>query len=139
MNDPMAQRAAACARPIGPGAPIAPQPTHAPGHDAAALGLLPLPSALRHVEAGRLPRRRGRCGGGLPAARGCDPARRHRVKRYPSLLASVGHGAAMDIAGRGKADPRALLHTIALVSGDGISYKINSRKPRHHLGYNVFS
>ncbi|WP_370590369.1 hypothetical protein [Xylophilus sp. ASV27] len=58
---------------------------------------------------------------------------------YPSLLASVGHGAAMDIAGRGKADPRALLHTIALVSGDGISYKINSRKPRHHLGYNVLS
>jgi len=34
-----------------------------------------------------------------------------------ALLASVGHGTAMDIAGRDMADPSALLRTIALVSG----------------------
>ncbi|WP_338050811.1 PdxA family dehydrogenase [Ramlibacter algicola] len=33
------------------------------------------------------------------------------------LLSSVGHGSAMDIAGRGVADPAALLRTIALLSG----------------------
>jgi len=33
------------------------------------------------------------------------------------LLSSVGHGSAMDIAGRGVADPTALLRTIALLSG----------------------
>lgn len=33
------------------------------------------------------------------------------------LLSSVGHGSAMDIAGRGTADPAALLRTIALLSG----------------------
>lgn len=33
------------------------------------------------------------------------------------LLSSVGHGSAMDIAGRGTADPTALLRTIALLSG----------------------
>ena len=33
------------------------------------------------------------------------------------LLSSVGHGSAMDIAGRGLADPAALLRTIALLSG----------------------
>lgn len=33
------------------------------------------------------------------------------------LLSSVGHGSAMDIAGRGIADPTALLRTIALLSG----------------------
>lgn len=33
------------------------------------------------------------------------------------LLSSVGHGSAMDIAGRGVADPSALLRTIALLSG----------------------
>ena len=35
-----------------------------------------------------------------------------------ALLSSVGHGSAMDIAGRGIADPTALLRTIALLSGD---------------------
>ncbi|MFI5446938.1 PdxA family protein [Polaromonas sp. UC242_47] len=34
------------------------------------------------------------------------------------LLSSVGHGSAMDIAGRGIADPTALLRTIALLSGN---------------------
>lgn len=34
-----------------------------------------------------------------------------------ALLSSVGHGSAMDIAGRGIADPSALLRTIALLSG----------------------
>ncbi|SEU04166.1 PdxA family protein [Variovorax sp. OV084] len=34
-----------------------------------------------------------------------------------ALLSSVGHGSAMDIAGRGIADPEALLRTIALLSG----------------------
>jgi 4-hydroxythreonine-4-phosphate dehydrogenase/1,2-dihydroxy-3,5-cyclohexadiene-1,4-dicarboxylate dehydrogenase len=34
-----------------------------------------------------------------------------------ALLSSVGHGSAMDIAGRGVADPTALLRTIALLSG----------------------
>lgn len=34
-----------------------------------------------------------------------------------ALLSSVGHGSAMDIAGRGIADPTALLRTIALLSG----------------------
>ncbi len=33
------------------------------------------------------------------------------------LLSSVGHGSAMDIAGRGVASPQALLRTIALLSG----------------------
>jgi 4-hydroxythreonine-4-phosphate dehydrogenase/1,2-dihydroxy-3,5-cyclohexadiene-1,4-dicarboxylate dehydrogenase len=33
------------------------------------------------------------------------------------VLSSVGHGSAMDIAGRGIADPTALLRTIALLSG----------------------
>ena len=33
------------------------------------------------------------------------------------MLSSVGHGSAMDIAGRGVADPTALLRTIALLSG----------------------
>jgi 4-hydroxythreonine-4-phosphate dehydrogenase/1,2-dihydroxy-3,5-cyclohexadiene-1,4-dicarboxylate dehydrogenase len=33
------------------------------------------------------------------------------------LLSSVGHGSAMDIAGKGVADPTALLRTIALLSG----------------------
>jgi 4-hydroxythreonine-4-phosphate dehydrogenase/1,2-dihydroxy-3,5-cyclohexadiene-1,4-dicarboxylate dehydrogenase len=33
------------------------------------------------------------------------------------LLSSVGHGSAMDIAGRGIADPTAVLRTIALLSG----------------------
>lgn len=33
------------------------------------------------------------------------------------LLSSVGHGSAMDIAGRGAADPTALLRTLALLSG----------------------
>jgi 4-hydroxythreonine-4-phosphate dehydrogenase/1,2-dihydroxy-3,5-cyclohexadiene-1,4-dicarboxylate dehydrogenase len=33
------------------------------------------------------------------------------------LLSSVGHGSAMDIAGRGTADCTALLRTIALLSG----------------------
>ena len=35
-----------------------------------------------------------------------------------ALLSSVGHGSAMDIAGRGIADPTALLRTIALLSGE---------------------
>jgi 1,2-dihydroxy-3,5-cyclohexadiene-1,4-dicarboxylate dehydrogenase len=35
------------------------------------------------------------------------------------LLSSVGHGSAMDIAGRGIADPGALLRTIHLLSGPG--------------------
>jgi 1,2-dihydroxy-3,5-cyclohexadiene-1,4-dicarboxylate dehydrogenase len=35
-----------------------------------------------------------------------------------ALLSSVGHGSAMDIAGRGIADPEALLRTIALLSRD---------------------
>lgn len=35
-----------------------------------------------------------------------------------TLLASVGHGSAMDIAGRGVADPAAVLRTIALLGGD---------------------
>lgn len=35
-----------------------------------------------------------------------------------ALLSSVGHGSAMDIAGRGVADPAALLRTIALLSGE---------------------
>jgi 4-hydroxythreonine-4-phosphate dehydrogenase/1,2-dihydroxy-3,5-cyclohexadiene-1,4-dicarboxylate dehydrogenase len=35
-----------------------------------------------------------------------------------ALLSSVGHGSAMDIAGRGVADPTALLRTIALLSGE---------------------
>lgn len=34
------------------------------------------------------------------------------------LLSSVGHGSAMDIAGRGVADPGALLRTVALLSGE---------------------
>jgi 1,2-dihydroxy-3,5-cyclohexadiene-1,4-dicarboxylate dehydrogenase len=34
-----------------------------------------------------------------------------------ALLSSVGHGSAMDIAGRGTADPQAVLRTIALLSG----------------------
>jgi len=34
-----------------------------------------------------------------------------------ALLSSVGHGSAMDIAGRGIADPTALLRTIALLGG----------------------
>lgn len=34
-----------------------------------------------------------------------------------ALLSSVGHGSAMDIAGRGVADPQAVLRTIALLSG----------------------
>lgn len=34
-----------------------------------------------------------------------------------ALLSSVGHGSAMDIAGRGIADPQAVLRTIALLSG----------------------
>jgi 4-hydroxythreonine-4-phosphate dehydrogenase/1,2-dihydroxy-3,5-cyclohexadiene-1,4-dicarboxylate dehydrogenase len=34
-----------------------------------------------------------------------------------ALLSSVGHGCAMDIAGRGVADPTALLRTIELLSG----------------------
>lgn len=34
-----------------------------------------------------------------------------------ALLSSVGHGSAMDIAGRGIADPTAVLRTIALLSG----------------------
>lgn len=34
-----------------------------------------------------------------------------------ALLSSVGHGSAMDIAGRGVADPTALLRTITLLSG----------------------
>lgn len=34
-----------------------------------------------------------------------------------ALLSSVGHGSAMDIAGKGIADPTALLRTIALLSG----------------------
>ena len=34
-----------------------------------------------------------------------------------ALLSSVGHGSAMDIAGRGIADPTALRRTIALLSG----------------------
>ena len=34
------------------------------------------------------------------------------------LLSSVGHGSAMDIAGRGVADPGALLRTVALLSDD---------------------
>ncbi len=33
------------------------------------------------------------------------------------LLSSVGHGSAMDIAGRGEADPTAVLRTIAMLSG----------------------
>lgn len=33
------------------------------------------------------------------------------------MFASVGHGSAFDIAGRGVADPRALLRSLALVSG----------------------
>jgi len=36
-----------------------------------------------------------------------------------TLLSSVGHGSAMDIAGRGIADPEAVLRTIALLSGMG--------------------
>lgn len=36
------------------------------------------------------------------------------------LLSSVGHGSAMDIAGRGVADPGAVLRTIALLSGAGV-------------------
>ncbi|WP_372824659.1 PdxA family protein [Polaromonas sp.] len=39
------------------------------------------------------------------------------------LLSSVGHGSAMDIAGRGIADPTALLRTIALLSGSVVSEK----------------
>ncbi len=35
-----------------------------------------------------------------------------------ALLSSVGHGSAMDIAGRGVADPTALLRTIALLSAE---------------------
>jgi 4-hydroxythreonine-4-phosphate dehydrogenase/1,2-dihydroxy-3,5-cyclohexadiene-1,4-dicarboxylate dehydrogenase len=38
-----------------------------------------------------------------------------------ALLSSVGHGSAMDIAGRGTADPTALLRTIALLSGRAVS------------------
>jgi len=34
-----------------------------------------------------------------------------------ALLSSVGHGSAMDIAGRGVADPTAVLRTLALLSG----------------------
>ena len=34
-----------------------------------------------------------------------------------ALLSSVGHGSAMDIAGRGIASPEAVLRTIALLSG----------------------
>lgn len=34
-----------------------------------------------------------------------------------ALLSSVGHGSAMDIAGKGIADPQAVLRTIALLSG----------------------
>jgi 1,2-dihydroxy-3,5-cyclohexadiene-1,4-dicarboxylate dehydrogenase len=34
-----------------------------------------------------------------------------------ALLSSVGHGSAMDIAGKGVADPTALLRTIAMLSG----------------------
>lgn len=40
-----------------------------------------------------------------------------------ALLSSVGHGSAMDIAGRGMADPTALLRTIALLSGNVASVK----------------
>lgn len=40
-----------------------------------------------------------------------------------ALLSSVGHGSAMDIAGRGIADPTALLRTIALLSGSVASVK----------------
>jgi 4-hydroxythreonine-4-phosphate dehydrogenase/1,2-dihydroxy-3,5-cyclohexadiene-1,4-dicarboxylate dehydrogenase len=39
------------------------------------------------------------------------------------LLSSVGHGSAMDIAGRGIADPTAVLRTIALLSGGMASEK----------------
>lgn len=39
------------------------------------------------------------------------------------LLSSVGHGSAMDIAGRGIADPTALLRTIALLSGAATQVK----------------
>ena len=38
-----------------------------------------------------------------------------------ALLSSVGHGSAMDIAGRGIADPTGLLRTIALLSGEAFS------------------
>lgn len=41
-----------------------------------------------------------------------------------ALLSSVGHGSAMDIAGRGIADPTALLRTIALLSGEAFSQAI---------------
>jgi 1,2-dihydroxy-3,5-cyclohexadiene-1,4-dicarboxylate dehydrogenase len=37
-----------------------------------------------------------------------------------ALLSSVGHGSAMDIAGRGVADPQAVLRTIALLSGSAL-------------------
>ncbi len=37
------------------------------------------------------------------------------------LLSSVGHGSAMDIAGRGVADPTALLRTLALLSGGALT------------------
>lgn len=40
-----------------------------------------------------------------------------------AMLSSVGHGSAMDIAGRGVADPTALLRTIALLSGSVASEK----------------
>lgn len=40
-----------------------------------------------------------------------------------ALLSSVGHGSAMDIAGRGIADPTALLRTIALLSSSVASEK----------------
>lgn len=38
-----------------------------------------------------------------------------------ALLASVGHGSAMDIAGRGIADPAAVLRTIALLGGEPVA------------------
>ena len=37
-----------------------------------------------------------------------------------ALLSSVGHGSAMDIAGKGLADPTALLRTIAMMSGQQV-------------------
>jgi 1,2-dihydroxy-3,5-cyclohexadiene-1,4-dicarboxylate dehydrogenase len=40
-----------------------------------------------------------------------------------ALLSSVGHGSAMDIAGRGIADPTALLRTIAMLSGMPITQR----------------
>lgn len=42
-----------------------------------------------------------------------------------ALLSSVGHGSAMDIAGRGIADPTALLRTISLLSGSLANVKQN--------------